>query len=186
MSRRSRRPAPTREQAPEEAIRLIERVRALRYGRPSEPTTRAMLGESRGTCSLKHLYLAEKLAERHPELRPRLVHRVYRLTPAEAEKAFGPAAAAAVPKVGLYDVHRYLTIELGGRRVTIDATFAGPPWDGRSSMPLACGPGEDEMCEGDPDERKHALERQYLNPVVREPFIAALAAADGLARRGDS
>jgi hypothetical protein len=176
----------SRERAPEDAIRLIERVRALPYGRPSERTTRAMLAESRGTCSLKHLYLAETLAERHPELRPRLVHRVYRLMPAEAEETFGPTAAAAVPEEGLYDVHRYMTIELGGRHVPIDATFPGPPWDGRSSMPLACGAGEDEVCEGDPDERKRALERQYCDPVVREPFIAALATADALARRGGS
>jgi hypothetical protein len=83
-------------------------------------------------------------------------------------------------------VHRYLTIELGDRRVTIDATLAGPPWDGRSSMPLACGPGEDEVCEGDPDERKRALERQHCDPAVREPFIAALTAADALTRRGTS
>jgi hypothetical protein len=170
----------SRDRAPEDAIRMIERVRALPYGRPSERTTRAMLAESRGTCSLKHLYLAEWLAERHPELRPELVHRVYRLTPAEAEETFGPAAAAAVPEHGLYDVHRYMTIELGGHRVTIDATFPGPPWDGRSSMPLACGPGEDEPCEGDPDERKRALERRHCDPAVREPFIAALAAAQAL------
>ena len=30
-----------------------------------------------------------------------------------------------------------------GRRINMDATFPGPPWDGRSSLPLACGPGRD-------------------------------------------
>jgi hypothetical protein len=43
--------------------------------------------------------------------------------------------------VGLVDVHRYLTIKLRSERVVIDATFPGAPWDGRSSLPLACGLG---------------------------------------------
>jgi hypothetical protein len=72
-------------------------------------------------------------------------------------------------------VHRYLEISLGDELVRIDATFPGAPWDGRSSMPLACGPGEDCPVSGDCDAEKAELEARYCNPAVREPFIAALA-----------
>jgi hypothetical protein len=83
-----------------------------------------------------------------------------------------------VPEDGLIDVHRYLLIQVGGRQITLDATFpGGEPWDGRSSLPLACGPGEDVPAGDNPDGDKRALEARYCNPAVREPFIAALSAA---------
>jgi hypothetical protein len=88
---------------------------------------------------------------------------------------FGERAAAAVPPGGLTDVHRYLTAVVDGRRIEIDATFPGPPWDGRSPMPLACGPGEDHPAGPDPDADKRALEARHCDPAVREPFIAALS-----------
>src|SRR5215475_8662807 len=102
-----------------------------------------MWREGRGTCSLKHLFLAEEIARRFPASRPRIVHRVHRLDRDRAAELFGEEAAALVPDDGLVDVHRYLAIELDGVRIAIDATFPGPRWDGRSSLPLACGPGED-------------------------------------------
>jgi hypothetical protein len=46
---------------------LVEAVRALPYGRPSDRTVEGMLRERRGTCSTKHLFLARRLAERFPE-----------------------------------------------------------------------------------------------------------------------
>src|SRR5271155_2815444 len=58
---------------------LVESVRALPYGRPSDRTVAGMLRERRGTCSTKHLFLAEALAERFPETDPLIVHRVYTL-----------------------------------------------------------------------------------------------------------
>jgi hypothetical protein len=57
----------------------------------------------------------------------------------------------------------------------IDATFPGDPWDGRSSLPLAAGPGRDYPAGADPDAEKRALEAEHCDPVAREPFIAALA-----------
>lgn len=156
-------------------VALVEEVHALPYGRPADRTPAGMLREGRGTCSTKHLHLARELAERWPDTRPALVHRVYTLTPAGALAMFGPAVAAAVPPEGLTDVHRYLTIERGGRRLAIDVTFPGPRWDGRTSMPLSCGPGRDHPAAGDPDEEKRALEARHCDPAVREPFIAALA-----------
>jgi hypothetical protein len=153
---------------------LVEAVRAIPYGRPSDRTIDGMLREQRGTCSTKHLFLARVLAERFPETEPRIVHRVYTLERAGARGLFGGAVAAAVPENGLVDVHRYLTIRVGDERVTIDATFLGPEWDGRSSLPLACGAGTDFPAGADPDAEKRALEEQHCDPTIREPFIAAL------------
>lgn len=156
-------------------VMLVESVRSIPYGRPSERTAECMLRERRGTCSTKHLYLAEELQRRFPALSPLIVHRVYRLDRHLAERRFGARVAATVPPEGLCDVHRYLTVKLGGRRVEIDATFPGsPPWDGLSSLPLACGPGRDIPAGAGPDAEKRELERRHCDPSVREPFIAAL------------
>jgi len=157
-------------------VELVEAVRALPYGRPSNRTVEGMLRERRGTCSTKHLFLAQRLAERFPETDPLIVHRVYRLDHATAQQRYGEHVAQTVPEdSGLVDVHRYLTIHVGGQRVTIDATFPGPAWDGRSALPLACGPGDDHPVSEDPDAEKRMLERERCDPAFREPFIAALA-----------
>ncbi|MGP0102597.1 MAG: hypothetical protein ACLPUT_13390 [Solirubrobacteraceae bacterium] len=156
-------------------VDLVEAIRAIPYGRPSERTVDAMLREQRGTCSTKHLFLARTLAERFPDTEPVIVHRVYALDRDRARELFGTAAAAAVPDEGLVDVHRYIAITLGGQRVEIDATFPGPAWDGLSSLPLACGAGTDYPAGDDPDKEKRALEEQHCDPAIREPFIAALS-----------
>ena len=44
-------------------------------------------------------------------------------------------------------------------------------------MCLACGDGRDFPAGDDPDADKAALEASYCDPLVREPFIAALALA---------
>jgi hypothetical protein len=157
-------------------VELVEAVRALPYGRPSNRTVEGMLRERRGTCSTKHLFLAQRLAERFPETDPLIVHRVYRLDHATAQQRYGEHVAQTVPEdSGLVDVHRYLTIHLDGQHVTLDATFPGPCWDGHSSLPLACGPGDDHPAGEDPNTEKLVLESEYCDPAVREPFIAALA-----------
>jgi hypothetical protein len=48
-------------------------------------------------------------------------------------------------------------------------------------MCLACGEGRDFPAGDDPDAEKAALEASYRDPRVREPFIASLALASGLA-----
>jgi hypothetical protein len=136
-----------------------------------------MLRERRGTCSTKHLFLARLIAERFPETEPLIVHRVYTLDRFRARELFGAAVAETVPEGGLVDVHRHITLALGGRRIEIDATFPGPAWDGRSSLPLACGPGHNYPAGEEPDVEKRALEERHCDPTVREPFIAALASA---------
>ena len=159
-------------------VQLVEAVRALPYGRSSDRTVEGMLRESCGTCSTKHLFLAQALQERFPETEPLIVHRIYTLDRARARELFGPTVAETVPEHGLIDVHRYLTITLKGQRIEIDATFPGPAWDGRSSLPLACGSGRDYPTNEDPDAEKRALEAQYCDPAVREPFIAALTSVE--------
>ncbi len=159
-------------------VELVEAVRALPYGRPSERTVEGMLRERRGTCSTKHLFLARRLGELFPETEPLIVHRVYRLDRSTAREHYGEHVAQTIPEDhGLIDVHRYLTIRLDGQRIAIDVTFPGTRWDGHSPLPLACGPGDDRPAGEDPDAEKQMLEREYCDPAVREPFIAALATA---------
>lgn len=155
-------------------VDLVETVRAIPYGRPSDRTVEGMLREQRGTCSTKHLFLARILAERFPDTEPVIVHRVYTLDRDRASELFSASVAATVPDDGLVDVHRYLEVTLGGQRVEIDATFPGPPWDGISSLPLACGAGTNYPAGDDPDAEKRALEERHCDPAIREPFIAAL------------
>jgi len=150
-------------------------VRALDFGRPSDRSVEGMLRERCGTCSTMHIFLADVQEERFPESQPQIVHRVYRLDRQRAGELFGELAASAVPREGLVDVHRYLTATVEGQRMVIDATFSGEPWDGRSSLPLACGPGRDYPAGANPDAEKQALEAERCDPAVREPFIAALA-----------
>ncbi len=83
---------------------------------------------------------------------------------ARALDLFGAEVAEVVPEDGLVDVHRYISIALDRQRVQIDATFPGPTWDGRSSLPLACGPGRDYPAGEDPDADKQALEREHCDP----------------------
>jgi hypothetical protein len=158
-------------------VDLVEAIRAIPYGRPSDRTVDGMLRERRGTCSTKHLLLARVLTERFPDTEPVIVHRVYTLDRDRARELFGAAVAAAVPEDGLVDVHRYLAVTLGGQRVEIDATFPGPAWDGLSSLPLACGAGMDYPAGDDPDAEKRALEERHCDRAIREPFIAALSSA---------
>ncbi|MEU8436998.1 hypothetical protein AB0F18_29670 [Streptomyces sp. NPDC029216] len=157
---------------------VVAAVHLMPYGRPKVRSAEGALAEWRGTCSTKHALLAALMAERWPETEPRLVHRVYRCTPGQATRSYGPQVAGAVPLEGLWDVHRYLTVGIGSRRITIDITFpTGPSWDGANSMRLACGPGTDHVVavNADADAEKRALEEAWCDPAVREPFIAALA-----------
>ncbi len=164
-------------------VELVEAVRALPIGLPSEPTVERALLEARGTSATKHLLLAQLLARRLPETEPALVHRVYRLDRARALELYGEAIAATVPDEGFVDVHRYLTVALDGRRISIDATVPGPPWEGHSPMEPVCGPGRDFPAGADPDADMRELEREHCDAAARAAFIAAPAAA-GAPRKG--
>jgi hypothetical protein len=159
-------------------VELVEAVRAIPYGLPTERTVESMLLEARGTSASKHLLLAQVLANRHPETQPALVHRVYRLDRARALALFGAAIAETVPDAGLADVHRYLTIMVDGHRISIDATVPGPSWDERTQLEPVCGPGDDFPAGAHPDEEMRALESEHCDAAVRAAFLAALAAAN--------
>jgi hypothetical protein len=59
-----------------------------------------MLRERRGTCSTKHLFLAQTLAERFPETEPLIVHRVYRLDRPRAASFSAPPLQRWSPRMG--------------------------------------------------------------------------------------
>lgn len=157
---------------------VVSAVQAIPYGRPTERTVDCALAEWRGTCTTKHAVLLAALNERWPQLQPRPVHRVYRITPSDALRRFGADVAACVPQRGLVDVHRFCVIKIDGADLVLDITFPdSPPWSGHSSMELQCGPGVDHPAtdDADADAAKRALEERHCDPDVREPFIAALA-----------
>ena len=155
---------------------IVERVRAISYGRNTNRSPDDVLVEGRGTCSTKHGLLARLLAAR-PEVGLELVHRVYRLDRAGARRLFGEEAARLIPEEGLVDVHTYATVVIDGRRTIVDVTFpSDSSWDGVSDMPLACGPGTDVPATADPWVQKQALVAEHCDQAVREAFIAALSA----------
>jgi hypothetical protein len=159
---------------------VVEAIRHIPYGRPTDRTPAGVLDEWRGTCSTKHELLRRFVNDRWPDLCPRIVHRVYTLTPAIAGRLFGEAAARVVPVGGIVDVHTYMTIDIEGRSVRVDATVAGPVWDGRDDMELACGDGRDVHGGGDPAATKAMLVGRYCDVAERERVILALSsAADG-------
>lgn len=162
-------------------VELVEAIRALPPGGPPGQTPEGMLREGRGTSAAKHRFLAEVLARRFPATRPRIVHRIHRLTPELARSLYGEGVAQAVPAAGLTAVHRYLTLELDGRRVAVDATVRGAPWDGRSELPPACGPGRDVEAGADPDAELSRLEGKGTEPQARARLARAMALA-GLPR----
>jgi hypothetical protein len=156
---------------------LVEAVRAIPYGLPSAGSVESMLLEARGTSATKHLFLAQVLAKRHPETRPALVHRVYRLERERALELFGATIAEAVPSEGLMDVHRFLTLEVDEERVSVDATVPGAPWDGHSPMEPVCGAGRDFAVRADPDAELSALEAEHCDVVARAALLAVLMTA---------
>jgi hypothetical protein len=155
----------------------VEAVREIPFGRTSERSADAVVAEWKGTCTTKHVLLSD-LLEGRPEFDLQLVHRVYRLDRKTAAELFSDEVAALVPEKGLVDVHTYATASVAGERLRLDVTFPGNLWDGRSDMPLACADGDDyPVPEGtDPFALKEELVAKFCDPLVREPFIAALAA----------
>jgi hypothetical protein len=163
---------------------VIEAIRRIPYGRPKTRSPQGVVSEWRGTCSTKHALLARLLTERWPEIGLQLVHRVYRLTPETARRTFGTAIGRLIPAEGLTDVHTYAVLIVNARRMQVDVTFPGEPWDGRSDIPLACSAGRDVVAGHDPWAEKEALVREHCDPRIREPFLAALADDDSMHGEG--
>ena len=158
---------------------VVEAVRRIPYGRPTKRTAEGVLEEWRGTCSTKHELLVLLTRNRWPGLNPRIMHRVYTLTPGVARRLFGEAGSAVVPSQGVADVHTYMTAVVEGRRVVIDATVPGAPWNGRSDMVLACGEGIDFDGGDDPRMTKDRLVQEHCDANARDRVIEALARLSG-------
>ena len=161
----------------QQLVDVVLEISRIPYGRPTDRSARGVLAEGRGTCSTKHLLLAEIVDDRWPELEPTLWHRVYRVTPELAEQRWGMQVAHVVPADGLVDVHTYAVVTIDGRATHVDVTFPLTAWDGFSDIPLACGDGDDYPAGSDPLASKAVLVKEHCDPAVREPFIAALSAA---------
>jgi len=155
---------------------VVLAISAIPYGRPSDLSAAGVVSEWRGTCSTKHLLLLALVYRKWASLDAALVHRVYTLTKSEAAETWGPGVAACVPDEGLVDVHTYMTVTISGRPATIDVTFPVDEWDGQSSMPIWAQSGEDVEAGSDPLGSKADLVARWCDPIIREPFIAALAA----------
>lgn len=156
---------------------LVVAVSRIPYGRTSTQTSAAVVGEWRGTCSTKHLVLRDALAERWPHIAIGLWHRPYVVTRQLAASLWGSEAASYVPTGGLVDVHTFARVALGERSVQIDVTVPLAGWDGTSDVPLQSGGGEDIEAGSDPLLTKRVLVELHCVPALREPFIAALTAA---------
>jgi hypothetical protein len=161
-----------------DVVGTVLAISRIPYGRPRALTPDAVLDEWRGTCSTKHVLLADIAREEWPATAPQLWHRPYLVTRELADGRWGSAVADTVPAAGLVDVHTYATLELDGGRVKVDVTFPLAGWDGRSDIALACGDGEDHPAGADPIATKADLVSRHCDPAVREPFIAALAATE--------
>jgi hypothetical protein len=162
------------------ALDLVQAVLAvsrLPYGRPDDRSAAGVLREGRGTCSTKHMLVADLVDENWPDRDARLWHRVARVTPDLAVSLWGRHAAAWVPADGLVDVHTFATITVDRTDVIVDATFPVDDWDGMTDMTLACGPGEDHPAGHDVLRTKAQLVERWCDPAVREPFIRSLARA---------
>ena len=155
----------------------VAAVQRVPYRRAAGRTPDSVLESGCGTCSTKHYLLQALMRELWPEVRVAVVHRVYRLMPADAERLFGAGPASTVPAGGLVDVHTFLEVLQEGGVVALDITYpTSPPWDGRSSMTVQCGAGEDHPAGDNPDDLKQRLVSRFCDPSLREPFIAALSA----------
>lgn len=157
-------------------IDVVNAVAAIPYGRTDARSPAGTLARWRGTCSTKHSLLRALLAEGWPELRIETRHRVHRVTPSLAAELYGERAAAAVPETGLTDVHTYLTVATGQKRIRVDVTLAAEgAWTGQADMRLWCGEGFDVAGGRFPARGKKELVARFCDPTAREPFVAALA-----------
>ncbi|MDT0303810.1 hypothetical protein [Streptomonospora wellingtoniae] len=157
---------------------VVDAVHRIPFGAPADRSAQGTLDEWRGISTTKHELLAAALEKGWPETKPRLVHRVHVCTPEDARVRLGEAAAAAVPEAGVRDVHRYLIVELGGQRVSIDVTYPSTPgWDGAAPMPVAAGEGPDHEAGPDADRELRVLEAAHCDPGSREHLITALSAS---------
>jgi hypothetical protein len=155
-------------------VQTVVIVSRLPYRRPTDRSPAGVLSEGCGTCSTKHMLLAELVRENWPDRDMKLWHRVYKVSPRLAEALWGTQVSSVVPADGLVDVHTFATIDGARANVIVDATFPLGGWDGVSHIPVACGPGDDYPAGQEVLATKAKLVEQWCDPAVREPFIERL------------
>lgn len=139
---------------------LPSAVRAI--GRPRGCCVSVAAPALRSTCSSPVGW-----CQWFPETEPQIVRRVYRLDRAGVLERYRKQVAQTVPEYGVVGGRPQISDDsLAGRRITIDATFPGPRWDGRSPLPVACWPGQDHPAIEDPDAEKRELECEHCDPAV--------------------
>jgi riboflavin synthase len=79
-------------------VELVEAVRALPYRRPHDRSVEGLFRERCGTCSTKHLFLAQTHAERFPQTHPQIVHRIYRARRDRSASSTGTTWQPLFPK----------------------------------------------------------------------------------------
>ena len=151
---------------------VVNAIKAIPHGRPRERTAAGVVQEWRGTCSTKILLLLEVC----PDLPIRIFNRVFRLTRDAANHHLGSTVAAVVPPNGMIDVHTFAKVQVGSAWVTVDLTFPGEAWDGRSDMSIPWGDGDDFDAGDDPIGHKEALIQELGDPAARARFIEAISA----------
>ena len=157
----------------QEILGTVERVRALPYVWPHEPTAEAARAAGCGSCASKHALLAEELARLGVDSRPLFV--AGPLVPPSMldDPAFADAG-------DILEVHELLTVimpDVGP--CLVDITWDPPliergfpgviPWDGRSDTPLAMevnGPGWAPPRDGQ-RAAKEALRARLYGPGQR-------------------
>ncbi|MGB6006532.1 hypothetical protein [Castellaniella sp.] len=157
------------------------------YARPhGGNTAEACVSEWTGTCSAKHLAAHEWLTLMGYS--PRLWMAAYLMD--FSQPYFSDAFRASAIGTRVYDVHNFLTCDLGHGDIIIDITFPlswgrhGFPvtvdWDGKSDFTLCCAPQERIALSdlASADNRKRAW-LQALNPnralQLREAAIMDMA-----------
>lgn len=140
-------------------------LRDMPYARPrGGNTAQDCVSEWTGTCSAKHLAAHDwlTLAGFHPQLWMASYLMNFR------QPYFSDALRAATAGTPVYDVHNFLTCDLGQGDIIIDITFPlswgryGFPvtedWDGKGDFTLCCDPQErialDDLASA--DDRKRA------------------------------
>lgn len=163
---------------------VFELVRDMPYSRASSREPAATIREWRGTCSGKHYLLKALFAELNLNSRVIACSTKLTITPDEVPTELRPILEEA----GRYivDVHNYLTVELPGGDMIVDATWplntkdlgfrVNETFTIGEDQQLACTPIESWVvpADKDPQEFKETLLRELFTPKElrhRDEFI---------------
>lgn len=154
---------------------VVNAIKAIPHGRPSERSASGVVADWRGTCSTKLLLLRAVC----PDVPMKFYNRVFRLTRDAVMERLGPRIAEVVPPDGMIDVHTFARALVDGRWLRIDLAFPGEEWDGHSDMADPWGQGEDFEAGSDPIAHKESLVERFGDPTLRVRFIEAISSPLG-------